>query len=278
MTTVDARAHAQALERVSRTFAAAADHYDSPAAGFWRHYGEATVERANLRPGDRVLDLCCGSGESVLAAAKTVGREGKVVGIDIAAPMLDLAAEKVRNSGLDNVQLIHGDATNLDFLDRSFDAVICVFGIFFPLDRVAFGQEMWRVVAPGGALAMTTWGPDVFEPGNSIFWDSVRDERPDLYKNFTPWDDITSSGALSQLLEECGISEASIEAVSGEYPLNASSDFWEIVLGSGYRSTVDSLSDDARSRLRARILRRVEVRNVTSIKTNVLFVTAQRKS
>src|SRR5262245_34089344 len=100
-----------AAEKAMRTYAAAADHYDSPATGFWRRFGCATVARLPLRPGDRVLDLCCGSGESLLAAAEAVGPSGRAVGVDVAAPMLDLAAAKAAAAGLTNVELRCADAT-----------------------------------------------------------------------------------------------------------------------------------------------------------------------
>jgi hypothetical protein len=51
------------------------------------------------------------------------------------------------------------------------------------------------VVRPGGRLAITTWGPDFFQPATAAFWSSVRDERPDLYRGFNPWDRITDPRA-----------------------------------------------------------------------------------
>jgi ubiquinone/menaquinone biosynthesis C-methylase UbiE len=60
------------LDRIARTYAAAADHYDAPALGFRRRYGRQTVARLGLRPGDRVFDAYCRSGESALAAAEAV--------------------------------------------------------------------------------------------------------------------------------------------------------------------------------------------------------------
>jgi SAM-dependent methyltransferase len=60
-----------------------------------------------------------------------------------------------------------------------FDIVICVFGIFFLPDMAAAVAELWRLVRPGGALAVTVWGPRFLEPATTAFWDAVGAERPD---------------------------------------------------------------------------------------------------
>jgi len=98
--------------RVAATYGAAADHYDLPALGFWDRFGAATVSRLGLAPGHRVLDLCCGAGASALPAARAVGPAGQVLGIDLAAPLLDLARRGAARQGLANIELRQGDATS----------------------------------------------------------------------------------------------------------------------------------------------------------------------
>jgi ubiquinone/menaquinone biosynthesis C-methylase UbiE len=83
--------HAQ---RAARTYGAAADHFDDPALGFWDRYGAATVARLPLVPGQRVLDLCCGTGASAIPAARAVGPSGQVTGVDVAEPLLALARDR----------------------------------------------------------------------------------------------------------------------------------------------------------------------------------------
>ena len=100
-------------------------------------------------------------------------------------------------------------------LDDRFDAVVCVFGIFFVADMVEGVRRLWAHVKPGGALAITTWGPRLFEPGNSAFWEAVRDERPELYKGFNPWDTITEPDTLADLLTRANVSNATIATEAG---------------------------------------------------------------
>src|SRR6516165_7340430 len=164
--------------RASRTYGAAADHYRRPALGFWDRSGAATVSRLRLAPGAAVLDLCCGAGASALPAARAVGPSGRVLGIDVAAPMLELARSRVARDGLANIEFRQGDATGTRLPQGSFDAVVCVFGVFFVPDMTAFTTRMWRLTRPGGALAVTTWGPGLFEPASSLFWEAVGAVEP----------------------------------------------------------------------------------------------------
>jgi len=147
--------HAQ---RAARTYGAAADHYRSAALSFWDRYGAATVARLGLAAGDTVLDLCCGAGASAIPAARAVGPSGQVLGIDVAAPMLELARARADRESLGHLTFRRGDATHTGLPSGGFGAVVCVFGVFFAPDMAAFVAEMWRLVRPGGVLAVTTWG------------------------------------------------------------------------------------------------------------------------
>jgi hypothetical protein len=68
------------IARTKTVFNAAADYFDAPALSFWNRYGQKTVDQLSLQPGDRVLDVCCGSGASAIPAAIAVGPTGQVIG------------------------------------------------------------------------------------------------------------------------------------------------------------------------------------------------------
>ncbi|HZR48165.1 MAG TPA: methyltransferase domain-containing protein [Streptosporangiaceae bacterium] len=259
--------------RAARVYGAAADHYGSAALGFWDRFGAATVSRLRLSPGGAVLDLCCGAGASAVPAARAVGPSGRVLGIDAAAPLLDLARARVAAEGLANVEFRTG------LPDGSFDAVVCVFGIFFAPDMAAFAREMWRLVRPGGVLAVTTWGPGLFEPANSLFWRCVGEIDPALFKSFNPWDEITTPAALAGLLTRGGVPHpavTAVTAVTGRHQLEHPDRFWDIVLGSGYRATIDALTPAQRDLVRERLLAALRERQVTTVRTDVIFGTATR--
>ena len=263
-------------QRAARTFGAAAGHYSLGALSFWDRFGAATVARLPLAVGDSVLDLCCGAGASAIPAAHAVGAAGRVVGIDVAGPLLELAVARAAREGLANVEFRQGDATCTGLPGGSFDAVVCVFGVFFAPHMTAFMQEMWRLVAPGGALTVTTWGPGLFEPASSQFWECVREIEPSLYKAFNPWDEITTPEALADLFSLAGVPDPAVAAAPAQHHLDSPDRFWDVVLGSGYRATVDALSPEQRHRMQGRLLSELRSHKVTVLRTDVVFGTAER--
>jgi ubiquinone/menaquinone biosynthesis C-methylase UbiE len=262
--------------RASRTYGAAADHYRRAALSFWDRFGAATVSRLRLAPGGTVLDLCCGAGASAIPAARAVGPGGSVLGIDVAAPLLELARARAADEELANIGFRLGDATRTGLPDGGFDAVICVFGVFFAPDMAAFVREMWRLTGPGGVLAVTTWGPGLFEPANSLFWRRVGEVEPALFKAFNPWDEITTPAALAGLFSRAGVPAPAAVAAAGRHRLDHPDRFWDIVLGSGYRATVDALSPEQRDRVRGSLLAELRAREIVWLRTDVVFGTATR--
>src|SRR6185369_13294944 len=148
--------------KAEATYSSAADFFDAAPLAFWARTGQRAVERLALRPGDHVLDVCCGSGASAIPAAQAVGPEGRVIGVDLTDPLLALARAKAQAAGLRQAEFRRADMTALGFPDGHFDAVVCVFGIFFVPDMERQVAELWRMVRPGGQLAITTWGPDIW--------------------------------------------------------------------------------------------------------------------
>jgi trans-aconitate methyltransferase len=147
-----------------------------------------------------------------------------------------------------------------------------VFGIFFMPDMAAAVAKMWRYLRAGGRLAIVSRGPDVFEPANTVFWEAVRRERPELYKAFAPWERLTTPELVREVFARAGIAEVEIEAEDPGHQLESAEDFWELVMGTGYRATVDQLTEEERDRVQAACLG-VEAQRLTS---PVLYVVARR--
>jgi ubiquinone/menaquinone biosynthesis C-methylase UbiE len=270
MTTDEARA------RAVKTYNAAADVYDDPANSFWERFGRRTIERLQLSKGAAILDVCCGSGGSALPAAETVGPSGSVLGVDLADRLLENARAKAKARALSNVQFRVGDLLQLRVLNDQFDAVICVFGIFFVPDMPLALRLLWERVHSGGKLAITTWGPRFFEPATSAFWDTIRKERPDLYRGFNPWDRICDPQSLSALFAEAGIANPHVVAESGSHSIASPEAWWAAVLGSGYRGTLDQLDAAARDRVRVANLEYIRDAHVTSVEANVVYAVAHK--
>lgn len=268
--------HEELRNKAAVTYNAAADRYDASDNTFWEMFGRRTIARLNLHPGMDVLDVCAGSGASAIPAAEAVGPTGRVVAVDISLGLLALLQGKADARGLRQIEVRAQDLMELDPGGEPFDAVVCVFGIFFLADLVEGVRRLWSRVRPGGRLAITTWGPRAFEPGNTAFWTAVRQERPDLYREFAPWDIITEPEALSHLLKSAGVLDAEIEAEEATHPLASPDAWWSLVMGSGYRGTIDQLTDEARRRVREDNLRCLASEGITAIEANVIYAIARR--
>jgi ubiquinone/menaquinone biosynthesis C-methylase UbiE len=137
---------------------------ESPAELFDNFFGptlfepwsEILLEHANLKQGEHVLDLACGTGTVARKAAPMADREGKVVGVDINPGMLEVARTRPVSDGL-QIEWQLGDASALDFPDNSFDLVLCQQGLQFFPDRWAALKEIQRILKADGRLALNLW-------------------------------------------------------------------------------------------------------------------------
>jgi len=274
--TMKANMPENAQARAAFAYNAAADFYDASPLGFWDYFGRRTIEFASLPVGSRVLDVCCGAGASALPAAELVGPKGKVTGVDVAEALLELARTKAAQRNLTNVEFEPGDMLALRFPAESLDAVVCVFGIFFVPDMEMAVRELWRCVRPGGQLAVTTWGPRFFEPANSAFWRSIKEVQPDLYKGFNPWDRIDDPVNLGKVLNGGGVESPKIIGENRSHFIHSAEDWWTILLGSGYRGTIEQLNPSERERVKEANLAFIRDEKVSAIETNVLYALATK--
>ncbi len=122
-----------------------------------RESGDALVEKVGVTSGLEVLDLGCGDGTTALPAAQ---RGADVLGVDIAANLVEAGNRRAAAEGLSNVRFQEGDASDLNELaDDSFDLVVTMFGAMFAPRPFDVATEMTRVTRPGGRIVMGNWIP-----------------------------------------------------------------------------------------------------------------------
>ena len=262
--------------KAAATYDAAADRFDAEPLGFWARHGEWAIERLKLKPKAWVLDVGCGTGASALPAAAAVGLDGQVIGIDVADRMLAVARVKASAQGLYNTHFEQADMTTLAYDDETFDAVVSVFSIFFVPDMDRQAAALWRLVRPGGQLAVTVWGPDAFQPLARFFADELRRVRPEAPELVRPWERLTQPENLRGLLRKAGALEAAIETARDQQQLERPEDAWTLIMGSGYRWEVEQLPVEKRATLKGALLRRVAEAGVDKVETSALHAVARK--
>lgn len=143
------------------------DEFFVPA--LFRQWGDIVAEAAGINPGQRVLDVACGTGVLACAAAKHAGLDGSVVGLDSNEEMLSVARRKS-----EAVEWRNGRAEALAFPDESFDRVVSQFGLMFFEDRSGALREMMRVLKPGGRLAVAVCDALDHSPGYAVLAELLR--------------------------------------------------------------------------------------------------------
>ena len=135
---------------------------------------EMMLDVANLRPGNRVLDVAAGTGDQTLMAARRVGPAGYVLATDISANMLKLASDAAREAGLMNVETRVMDAENIDLDADSFDSVICRQGLMLLSNPGKALIGMRRVVKPKGRVVALVWSTEEKNPYQGLPFAIVR--------------------------------------------------------------------------------------------------------
>lgn len=134
------------------------------------------VTAAGVEPGDRVLDVACGTGNAAITAAR---RGATVTGLDVAPAMLDGARENAAIAGVEDVTWREGDAAAMPFADDAFDVVVSCVGHMFADPPAAVAAELCRVTRSGGRLAYTAWTSSGVFPQLQGLLSSFRPPDPD---------------------------------------------------------------------------------------------------
>jgi SAM-dependent methyltransferase len=133
----------------------AAERYDrGKESWLLEDFARRLADAANVTADDRVLDVGCGTGIVAMECARRVGRDGAVFGVDISDAMLALARRLAPEVGW-----CQGDAEELPFPDESFDRVLSQLALMFIPNKEKALSEMWRVLRPGGSVAVAVLGP-----------------------------------------------------------------------------------------------------------------------
>ncbi len=265
-------------QMIEQLFDGAAKSYNRTGPSIFTQFGARLVERMPLTNGARVLDVATGTGAVLLPAARRVGLEGHVTGIDLSGEILQEAKGAAHTAGLTNVELRKMDAENLEFPDQTFDVVTCAFSIFLFPNMEAALHEMYRVCKPGGYFGVSIFDktPPPFNPGlpmliqqcmayqRGVLMPQPIDYAPEEVEALLSRFDFRSIKTYSETND---IIYASLE------------DWWEFQLTVGPRLTILGMDEKTRARFKEEYLAKLRpllVQDGLHISVAVVYAVAQR--
>ena len=183
------------------------------------------LDVAALRPGERVLDVACGTGVIARLAVERVGPSGTVTGVDVSGEMIDVA----RASSPQSIEWHVSDAASLPLPDQAYDVVLCQMGVMFMEDRAAAVAEMRRVLAPGGRVVINT--PGAIQPPFALMERAIIEHiDADLGGFVRAVFSMHDPDSLTELLREAGFGDVDATVSDATLQLPAPAEFlWQYI-------------------------------------------------
>jgi ubiquinone/menaquinone biosynthesis C-methylase UbiE len=240
----------------------------SEVAGAWeRHanrfdkqsFAAATVwmlDSVALQPGERVLELACGPAGVGLQAARAVGAGGHVLSTDFSEPMVEAARRRAETEKVGNIEFKVVDAESIDLPDESFDAVLCRFGYMLMGNPGAALRETFRVLSPGGRVALAVWGEAAENPWASTPMRVVMEhfDAPPPEPGAPGMFALADEGRLRGLLEQAGFAEIRVERVEAVEQYESPDAWWNFTreVAGPLATLLAGLADTDRDAIRRR--------------------------
>jgi ubiquinone/menaquinone biosynthesis C-methylase UbiE len=197
-----------------------------------RVVGEWLVDALGPRPGETVLELAAGVGDTGIAAASRLGPSGRLISTDFSPQMVDAARRRAEELGAPNAVFRTMDAERMDLDDDSVDGVICRWGYMLMADPVAALRETRRVLRPGGRLAFSVWGDPAANPWASVparvLLEQTGGEPP--HPHAPGIFAMASEERTRELLGEAGFEPRRMEHVEMVWAFESADDHWHYVM------------------------------------------------
>jgi ubiquinone/menaquinone biosynthesis C-methylase UbiE len=229
---------------------------DSGGIGAW------LVAALDPQPGETVLELAAGLGDTGYAAGTRLGERGRLICTDFSAPMVDAARRRARERGVTNAEFRTMDAERIDLADDSVDGVLCRWGYMLMADPAKALRETRRVLRKDGRLALSVWSVPERNP-----WAAVP-ARALLEHTGEPPPDPLAPGIFAmardsrtrELLEDAGFQAERVEEVAMTWRFDSVDDYWRFVLdvAGALAMVIRSLPADRQEAVRQRVERDLE--------------------
>jgi trans-aconitate methyltransferase len=219
----------------------------------WGPLGALATGVSRPRPGERVLDACCGSGASALPAAEAVGPAGTVDAVDVAEALLDQGRAEAERKGLPQLRFHHSDVTDWK-TELPYDLVQCCYGVFFFPDMDSGAKHLVSLLRPGGRIALSTWvsgGMDSMVGRARAAATAVR-PLPPAPAAPDPRTRVNSAEGLASWLRSLGLVDVTVHRIDYRVPL-LGDDAWMFLLGAAPRRFVLGMDEEQLGSVRERL-------------------------
>jgi SAM-dependent methyltransferase len=219
------------------------------------------IEHAQLQPGQQVVELAAGPGDTGFLAAEVIRPGGRLISSDGTEAMLEVARARAEQLGVDNVEFKQLQLEWIDLPTASADAILCRWGVMLSLDPEAALREMRRVLRPGGRVALAVWDEAARNPWatvpNGVFVERglIPPPQPDAPGPFA----LGAPGRLQELLESAGFVEVVVEPVEVGRTFADADEFLaeSLDLSAMLSEALEASAEDERAAIRAAVAERL---------------------
>ena len=193
--------------------------------------GEDMVAKLDPQPGQTILELAAGTGETGFAAAARVGDDGRLISTDFSAAMVEAARRGAGELGLTNVEFRKMDAERMDLADDSVDGVLCRWGYMLMAEPQTALAETRRVLRAGGRLSLSVWGPPESNPWAVLSRRTLDDEghMPASQPGDPGIFAMSREERIRELVTGAGFENLTVEPVAVEYRFEDFDDYWRFL-------------------------------------------------
>ncbi len=197
---------------------------------FLKPMGDEIIQQLNPENDDVVLDIASGTGEPGLTIANLV-KNGKVVITDLAEDMVDIARENALLRGINNIETLACDVSEIPFVDNSFDAISCRFGFMFFPDMLLAAKEMARVLKPGGRIATSVWNVPEKNFWITAMMGTINQhiELPAPLPGAPGMFRCSKEGLMADIFRQAGLKNISVTEVKSKMNCGNASVYWNVM-------------------------------------------------
>jgi ubiquinone/menaquinone biosynthesis C-methylase UbiE len=239
------------------------DKWDNLTMDISKPAGDAMIHSLYLKGDENILDIACGTGEPGLTMARIL-KKGKVTGIDQAQGMLAIAKAKADRLDIKSYETRTGEASRIPFPNGTFDAVTCRYGFMFFPDMGAVTNEIYRVLAPGGRVAIAVWDKPEKNPWVIMIMGTIMEKLgitppppggPGMFR-------CAEKGMMAALFQKSGFVNVSEGIVAATLNIGTAQNYWDFMteVGAAIVVALSKATPGQREEIKNEVIRKTKKR------------------